>query len=133
MKAYKYSYRAIAAIITLFGLWFVFVGLASGNLVQTGICVLVCFLLWFGAFKAGKGNKRDIAISSAIPALISLPIVYRLFQRAIFVSENGGMERVDGYGSPLAFIIGLSFELVLFLPLLCLFLAGLRYLRCFSS
>lgn len=131
MKAYEYSYKAIAWVITLFGTLLFLVGLANGNILQAIGSVFVCALIWYRAFKAGKDNKKDIVISSAIPALISLLIVYRLFQRAIFVIENGGMESAIGFGSPLAFLVGLSFELVLFIPLLCLFLVGLfSIVRC---
>lgn len=35
------------------------------------------------------------------------------------------MERGDGYGSPLAFVIGGAFELFLFIPLLVLLIVGL--------
>jgi len=128
MKAFKYLYRVVATLFTILCLWLVFIGIANGNFVQVGVSVLVCILLWVGAFKAGNRNNRDIAIACGLPALISLPLVYRLFQRVVFVFENGGMERADGYGSPLAFIIGLSFELVLLIPLLCLFLVGFWYL-----
>ena len=128
MKTYKFTYRVIAIIFTLLLLWLVVVGFASQNYLQVGISLLICFLLWIGALKAGKDNIRDLLISCSIPAVISLPIAYRLFERVYFISTNGGMERADGYGSPLAFLIGLSFELVLFIPMVCLFLVGLRYL-----
>lgn len=100
IKTYKYLYRIIATIITPPCLWLVFVGLASGNLVQAGVIALVCFLFIFGAIKAGRGNRRDIATSSAISVLIALPIAYKLYQRAVFAYANGGMEQADGYGSP---------------------------------
>ncbi|WP_155237933.1 hypothetical protein [Teredinibacter turnerae] len=124
MKALQHLYRIVAVIFTVLCLWFVFVGIAGGNLLQVCIGVLTCFLLWVGSFKASNGNKQGIAISCGIAALLSLPMVSRLIQRVVFVLENGGMEQADGYGSPLAFIIGLSFELVLFLPLFCLFLVS---------
>ncbi|WP_028877009.1 hypothetical protein [Teredinibacter turnerae] len=128
MKTFKNLYRIVATIFTILFLWLVFIGIANGNFVQVCVSVLVCILLWVGAFKAGNRNNRDIVIACGLPALISLPLVYRLFQRAIFVFENGGMERADGYGSPLAFIIGLSFELALLILLLFLFLVGFWYL-----
>lgn len=133
MKVFKYLYIAVATIFTMLCLWIAFVGLAGGNFALAGIGVFVSFLLWVGALKAANENKRDAAITCGIPALISLPLVYRLFQRVVFVSENGGMERADGYGSPLAFVVGLSFELMLFIPLLFLFVVGLRYFFRVSS
>lgn len=43
--------------------------------------------------------------------LASLFYLRRLIYRVIFVIREGGLERRDGYGSPLAFLAGLFFEL----------------------
>ncbi|WGO99476.1 hypothetical protein QFX18_05295 [Saccharophagus degradans] len=128
MKIFQYLYKVITIIFTLLCIWLVFVGLATGNFVQVGVGVVVCFLLWVGSIKASKGNRQGIVISCGIAGLLSLPMAYRLIQRVVFVLENGGMERADGYGSALAFIIGLSFESLLFIPLFGLFLVGAWYL-----
>lgn len=36
-----------------------------------------------------------------------------LFRRVLFIIQEGGMERRDGYGSPLAFLIGMVTEVLL--------------------
>jgi hypothetical protein len=41
-----------------------------------------------------------------------------------FVIENGGMERADGDGSPLAFLIGLLGEQLVFVPACFVLLTG---------
>lgn len=127
MRAYMYSYIAVTVIFTLVLSRLAYVGFASNNNILMGIALLVGILLWVGALRAGKDNSRDLIISSSIPALLSLSIIYRLFQRARFISENGGMERADGYGSPLAFLINLVIESALLAPLICLFIVGLYF------
>jgi len=42
----------------------------------------------------------------------------------MFISQNGGMEGKDGYGSPLAFIIGMFMENAILVPYLILFVYG---------
>ena len=50
--------------------------------------------------------------------------------RVFFTIRNGGMEGPDGFGSPLAFLIGLAFEQMLFsVPAFGLLLALKRSLR----
>lgn len=51
-------------------------------------------------------------------------------RRIMFVIENQGMERADGFGSPLAFLIGLIFEqCFLFVPMTILFGLGIAAIR----
>ena len=50
-------------------------------------------------------------------------------RRVLFIFENGGMEKANGLGSPMAFLLGMSFELILFIPLSYAFISGILYLR----
>jgi hypothetical protein len=53
-----------------------------------------------------------------------------LVLRSAFMVENGGMEGPEGRGSPLAFLIGLVFEQLVFsIPAACLLLALRRSYR----
>ncbi len=54
-----------------------------------------------------------------------LPLLYRTYERVAFIDKNGGFARVDdGYGSPLAFLIGMVFEQIFFIPLTLIFILG---------
>jgi len=50
----------------------------------------------------------------------------RTVERINFVVENQGFERADGYGSPLAFSIGLIIEQFYFLPAFAVVIFGLK-------
>ncbi len=56
--------------------------------------------------------RRKQGLRSAfigVGVLLAVGLVF-LGLRVAFVVRNGGMEGPDGYGSPLAFLIGLAFE-----------------------
>lgn len=125
MKAYGYTYRAVAIIYMLPLLWLLFVGSVAGNIIQIFGYLAAGVLLWVGERKACSRRVQGVAVSSLVLAVLCVPLVYRLVRRAEFVSENGGMERADSYGSPLAFLVGLIFESALLAPLVCTLLFGL--------
>lgn len=60
-------------------------------------------------------------------AAVLLPPVgvygFQQIRRIWFILKNGGMEPVDGMGSPMAFLIGWIFESVLLLPFVAAFIA----------
>ena len=111
--------------------------------------VLVCIL---GATSAGKvlfwfvvsggaaglvggvqlaSNRRQGFGMALVGTSIVLAIGLGLLGlRVFFTIRNGGMEGPDGFGSPLAFLIGLAFEQMLFsVPAFGLLLALKRSLR----
>ncbi len=77
----------------------------------------ILIIIW-GLF-IGIRKKRYAAFwaSLVIGTLVWLLLLLQTIIRIEFVIENGGMERSDGYGSPLAFLIGLIGEQVFFVPL----------------
>lgn len=75
------------------------------------------FLWWFSYWNLRRAAKRSFGIAFLLINLVWWPLLVRTVQRVRFVLENGGLEQADGYGSPLAFLIGLAGEQVFFLPL----------------
>lgn len=100
------------------------VGALNLNIVQILISLFIGILLWFGAISASKDNPLRFKVSVLVAAILCVPFSYRLVSRVLFVLEHGGMEGLDGYGSPLAFLIGLFFESLIFIPLFLLFIYG---------
>jgi hypothetical protein len=52
------------------------------------------------------------------------PLLAQTIRRTLFVMENGGMERADGQGSPVAFLLGVVGEQIFFIPLSIALTAG---------
>jgi hypothetical protein len=71
-----------------------------------------------------RSAKWSFGISFVLVNLFWWPLLARTVQRVLFVIENGGMEQVDGYGSPLAFLIGLVGEQTFFMRLTAALLLG---------
>lgn len=53
-----------------------------------------------------KSSKKSFIFSLVLSNFVWLVLLAQLVMRIIFVYQNNGMERADGYGSPLAFLIG---------------------------
>ena len=89
---------------------------------------------WWGAYiYLRKGSKRAFWLSFGLTNLFWWPLLWRTEQRIIFVIENGSMERADGYGSPLAFLIGVVGEQLFFWPLCFAMLFGVMAIKSFNA
>ena len=93
----------------------------SGSFIFTLLIVTVLAVIWAGCIFATRNNP---SYSCLCALLICIPLLYRLGERIMFISQNGGMEGKDGYGSPLAFIIGMFMENAILVPYLILFVYG---------
>jgi len=90
------------------------------------IKVFGAFIVWFALYNYLKKQKSyAFLLSFSIVSLFWFPLLYRTYERIVFINVNDGFERADGYGSPLAFLMGFTFELMFFIPLSILFLFGL--------
>lgn len=85
----------------------------SGLLVWGGV---LC-LWWFGYYYLLKSVRGSFTFSFILNSLVWLVLLIQIIRRIVFVMQNGGMERADGYGSPVAFLLGVITEMLFFLPL----------------
>jgi len=117
VKGYKIAFLISVLLISLPSAFLVVVGVV--NLSATHILFWggMLFLWWFAFWNLRRGVKRSFRLTFLLVNLFWWPLLARTAQRVLFVLENGGMERSDGYGSPLAFLIGLVGEQAFFLPL----------------
>ncbi len=91
-------------------------------------------VLWWGTyFHLRQGTKLAFWLSFSLVNIFWWPLLWRSVSRILFVLENGSMERADGYGSPLAFLIGLVGEQLFFLPLCFSILFGVLAIRGFNK
>ena len=75
---------------------------------------LLC-LIW-AVFRGVQIGRRDaLLVSVVVTGIASGLLLLHLAGRSLFVIQNNSMEGPDGFGSPLAFMIGLVSELFLFI------------------
>jgi hypothetical protein len=133
MKSYRIAFLISAILISLPSAFLIVVGVvnlsASHILFWGGILVL----WWFAFWNLRRDAKWSFGLTFILVNLFWWPLLGRTAQRVIFVLENGGMERADGYGSPLAFLIGLVGEQAFFLPLTVTLFFGCMVLMRFNK
>jgi hypothetical protein len=87
----------------------------------TSVGRVLLFVVAFGGATALVGGLQLVARRKeglqvafiGVAVLLTVGLV-SLGMRAAFVVSNGGIEGPDGFGSPMAFLIGLAFEQGLF-------------------
>lgn len=125
MTIYKKALLLAAAVISLPSTFLIIIGILNLRpgllLVWSGMLIL-----WWSAYFYVRYDRRFSFWGSFL--LVNLfwwPLVVQTVRRIAFALENGGMERADGHGSPLAFLIGIVFEQAFFLPLSLALVAGI--------
>tara|TARA_B110000305_G_C19378460_1_gene608266 strand:+ start:473 stop:901 length:429 start_codon:yes stop_codon:yes gene_type:complete len=86
------------------------ISLKAGFFVEGAIfafAILILGTLCYRMWKELYLPKMTLRIFSGLLALVW---AFTIFQRITFVLREGGMERADGYGSPLAFLLNIVYE-----------------------
>jgi len=86
-------------------------------------------LWWFAYIYLRKDKSFSFWISFSVVNLFWWPLLIQTVRRIWFVIEHGGMERSDGHGSPVAFLLSLAGEQILFVPLTIAMVAGIRIMK----
>jgi hypothetical protein len=126
-NGYQVSLLVFSLVATLpFGFMIVG-GIAKSSWSQLGFGVLFLFATWL--IYSGVKHRNIIAIwlSIVMATILWLVLLFQTGNRILFVIENGGFERVDGHGSPLAFLLGLFTEQLFFIPLCFVVISGWLY------
>ena len=125
MKIYITSFKITTYYLLTISLFFGFISLVNQKFVGLAIFTFI-FIVWFNAYSfLKKQTKKAFIASYFVVNFFFVPLLYRTYERLRFISENGGFERADGAGSPLAFLMGLFFEQMFFIPITILFILGL--------
>jgi len=114
---YTFAFFIFVIVATLPLLFFILVSLHNSHVITflySGGILATLWILYFGL----KANVRWIFWASFAGsfAVWSL-LLWQTIRRVRFMLENGGMEPADGYGSPMAFLIGIVMEQWFFIPL----------------
>lgn len=115
MEQYKQSFLISAIVITVLSIMPFLNGLFELDLVVVSIFGGIPCLWWFASDCLQKSRKSSFAFSFTLVTLACCMLLTRLIMRRMFVIQNGSMEEADGYGSPMAFLLGLAFEMFFFL------------------
>lgn len=133
MNKYQKSLFVTALIISIPSLFLFVVGIMKLSFTHLVFWGGMLALWWGVYFYLRKGTKLAFWLSFGLVNLFWWPLLWRTGSRIMFVLENGGMERVDGFGSPLAFLIGLIGEQLFFMPLCFSILFGALAIRGFNK
>jgi len=133
MNKYQKSIFVTALVISLPSLFLLFVGISKMSLTHLGFWGGMLALWWGSYWYLRKGTKTSFWLSFCLVNLFWWPLLLQTVRRAVFIVKNGGMERADGYGSPLAFLIGIIGEQLFFLPLCLAMIFGIMTMRSFKQ
>ena len=86
-----------------------------------GACVLAW---WFACWYLQRDGKWPVAVSFALCSVFWAALLAQTLRRVNFVLTNGTLEGPEGEGSPLAFLVDLAVEQLVFIPLTITFLYG---------
>lgn len=117
MDKFRKSIFFTCLLISIPSLLLFGIGVVGLNFALAAIWSGVMFLWWGAYYHLRSSTKRAVWLVLCLVNLFWWPLLWRNWIRIVFVIENGGMERADGYGSPAAFFFGLVHEQLFFLPL----------------
>ena len=119
----------ILAVIISFPIGFsLLLALGKPNIKVIVILVGIMTLYWSIYFGLKKQKRYFFWISFVPIVLVWVILFLQEIRRVLFIIENSGMEK-DGVGSPMAFLLGMFFELIFFIPLSFALFFGIAYLR----
>jgi hypothetical protein len=117
MKKYRKSILAFAIVISPLSSFFMYVGIHKGGGAQVVFWGGTLIVSWGLYMYLLKGSRLSFWLSFAVVNIVWWPLLLQTINRIVFVIENHGMDRPDGGGSPLAFLLGLMGEQMFFIPL----------------
>ncbi|WNZ25370.1 hypothetical protein HJG54_22630 [Leptolyngbya sp. NK1-12] len=116
IKRYRTAFLLFAILVSVPAAFLFLVSISKLSIPHLLFWGAVLLVVW-GSYLGIKQNKKITFWLSLLPTTaLWLLLLARTVQRIQFVVANGGMERADGYGSPLAFLVGLIGEQLFFLP-----------------
>ena len=118
MKAYKQSFLVSCIIVSIPVVFLTIVSIVNHEISTAMFIVSGVMCLWWFVYSClSRSIKHSFTLSFVLTNVLLLPLVAQTIRRIVFIIVNGGMERADGYGSPMAFLLGVIFEMFYFLPL----------------
>ena len=128
MKKYIHSFFILSLVFTIPFIFFILIAVININLKTVLVYITIMAIYWSIYFILKKYQKIFFWIS--FPTIIVFWIILLLqeVRRIIFIIKNGGMDLATQSGSQMAFLIGMFFELMFFIPLSYALISGIIYL-----
>jgi hypothetical protein len=125
MKQYTMCFAIAAGILSVPCGFLFAVNVVNVRPLGVTLFASLLLLLWATYWMLRKQIWLAFPVSAGLAFLFWVLLAYQTAQRVIFVVENQGYERADGYGSPLAFLMGFVMEQLFFVPLSLLVVSAL--------
>jgi len=125
MKFYRRSFLIAASVISVPLGFFLFVNLYHVRVAPTILLACILCVVWSLYWSLKKNLSYSFHVSYLLVCIFWLGLFYQTCRRLMFVVSNDSLEGPGGAGSPLAFLIGMFFEQLLFLPLSVVFVSGI--------
>jgi hypothetical protein len=125
MQTYRWTYLIAACIVSIVCAGILRQGILDRSLLWILIPAGGILLWWFAFYRFEKGS---VLLSLIASGLVCCLFLVQLYDRGRFVIRNGGFDSAVNPGSPVAFLMGLAFELFWFLFFLITAMLGLRIL-----
>ena len=113
---YKKAYLIFSLIVSVPAIFLFIVGLLKFSITHLAVWGGWLLAIWLSYSYIKKNNTFIFWLSLIALSTMWLFLLNQTIQRIIFIIENNGMEQANGYGSPLAFFIGMLGEQLFFLP-----------------
>ncbi len=128
MAKYIHSFFILSLTITLPFSFLIFLATINNKskmvIMYIAIMVIYCSIY----FLLKKKQKIFFWISFIPITALWIILLLQEARRIIYIVENGGMDPATQSGSPMAFLIGMFFELMFFIPLSYALISGIVYL-----
>jgi len=116
MNRYKRTFLLCTWMTSVPCILFSILGIYSGNFMPPLLPGIIAAIWWGAYFLLRFRKKCAFAISLVVVNLLWWPLLVQTVRRMHFVIADGALEGADGYGSPMAFLVGLLFEQFFFIP-----------------
>jgi hypothetical protein len=108
--------------------FYFFVSVCNAKWPFFGVLCLFTFITVSLTRKIFRQEKISRRVTTVAACVFGTAYGINSFQRIVFMIHEGGMERRDGYGSPMAFLLGMIAEFfILGLPAIAFTLLALFY------
>ena len=129
MDRYKITFLFVSIMASVPSTFLFWVGMKNLSLSHLFFWGGMLMLWWCTYIYLRMDKKFSFWWSFLLINLFWWPLLAQTIRRILFVIENGGMDRADGYGSPMAFLLGLVGEQFFFIPLSIAITAGILTIR----
>jgi hypothetical protein len=109
LKLFYFVYQVLVSLLLV-----TFIASRSISLIERYAIMLFVMLWLFFSYNLLINKNWGYVGSFSCLGIIWFFSLYITIMRIVFVAQNGGLDRADGGGSPVAFLLGFVFEQIFF-------------------